>query len=229
LTTSITSACTSSIIGRQTALKELRQQSHLTGLWTNITDEDIEGADNDVDSGGEFGASRTGNDDPFGDDKEKTRDGKTWREGDHPRDDDGEFGETGGASRAVGEHGPIFHEYEGKPSEAIEKLQKAQTGEVPGAFKHPYLGDIDLAWGKSGDPKNDFSGGYGLSHIIEKHVKTAGDLKLEDLPDAVLSSIPIEMKGNRMIVESPAHRAIIGLDWKGKSKKWLLSGFERKP
>jgi phage-related protein (TIGR01555 family) len=69
LTTSITSACTGSIVGRQTALKELRQQSKLTGVWTNISDEDIAAADNDADTGGEFGAGGTGSADPFGEDE----------------------------------------------------------------------------------------------------------------------------------------------------------------
>jgi hypothetical protein len=63
LTASITSACTSSIVGRQTALKELRQQSRLTGVWTNISDEDIAAADNDVEPGDEQGG-------PNGEDEE---------------------------------------------------------------------------------------------------------------------------------------------------------------
>ena len=36
------------LISQQTALKELRQQSEATGMWTNITDEDIAKADSDV-------------------------------------------------------------------------------------------------------------------------------------------------------------------------------------
>ena len=73
LTTAITSACTSSIVGRQTALKELRQQSKLTGVWSNISDEDINAADNDVNTG-EF---ETGGVDPFGEKDENPRSGET--------------------------------------------------------------------------------------------------------------------------------------------------------
>jgi hypothetical protein len=69
-TTSITSAFTSALIGRQTALKELKQQSHLTGMWTNLTDEEINAADNDVDAG-ELGDE---SDDGFGE-NEETKDG----------------------------------------------------------------------------------------------------------------------------------------------------------
>jgi phage-related protein (TIGR01555 family) len=53
--TAIGSLFTSAIIGRQTALKELRQSSRVTGIFTNITDEAIEAADDDVTPGGEFG------------------------------------------------------------------------------------------------------------------------------------------------------------------------------
>jgi len=45
-TDSITKVYDSGIISQKTALRELRQQSDLTGLWSNITDEDIENADN---------------------------------------------------------------------------------------------------------------------------------------------------------------------------------------
>lgn len=44
---SVTAVYDSGIIERPTALKELRQSSHVTGIWSNITDEDIEAAEND--------------------------------------------------------------------------------------------------------------------------------------------------------------------------------------
>ena len=61
VTGAVTSALTSGIVGRQTALKELRQSSRVTGVFSNISDEDIESADNDVNPGGELGPG-----DPFG-------------------------------------------------------------------------------------------------------------------------------------------------------------------
>ena len=45
-TDSVIKAVESSVISPATALKELRQQSHLTGVFTNISDEEIEAADN---------------------------------------------------------------------------------------------------------------------------------------------------------------------------------------
>lgn len=47
-TDSVTKAFQAGLISQRTALKELRQQSELTGMWSNITDEDIEKADDEV-------------------------------------------------------------------------------------------------------------------------------------------------------------------------------------
>jgi hypothetical protein len=47
-TDSVTKAFQAGLISQKVALKELRQQSELTGMWTNITDEDIEKADDEV-------------------------------------------------------------------------------------------------------------------------------------------------------------------------------------
>lgn len=43
------------LISQRTALKELKQQSERTGVWTNITDEDIERASDSVEPPGEMG------------------------------------------------------------------------------------------------------------------------------------------------------------------------------
>ncbi|MDE1905285.1 MAG: DUF1073 domain-containing protein [Rhodospirillales bacterium] len=45
ITTAVQGAEESGLVSRAVALKELRQQSHLTGLWSNITDEDIADAE----------------------------------------------------------------------------------------------------------------------------------------------------------------------------------------
>ena len=44
----IIEAYNSGLISQKTALKELRQSSENTGMWTNITDEDIESASSDT-------------------------------------------------------------------------------------------------------------------------------------------------------------------------------------
>ena len=45
---SVSKAYEAGLIGRQTALKELRQSSHATGIFTNISDETIDAADDEV-------------------------------------------------------------------------------------------------------------------------------------------------------------------------------------
>jgi uncharacterized protein len=47
ITTSVLAAYEQGVVGRKTALKELREQSKVTGVWTNITDEEIEAADDE--------------------------------------------------------------------------------------------------------------------------------------------------------------------------------------
>ena len=47
-TDSVTKAFQAGLISQKIALKELRQQSEQTGMWSNITDEDIEKADDEV-------------------------------------------------------------------------------------------------------------------------------------------------------------------------------------
>lgn len=52
-TTAIVSTYQAGIISQQIALKELRESSRATGMWNNISDEDIEKADSDFGIGGE--------------------------------------------------------------------------------------------------------------------------------------------------------------------------------
>lgn len=52
-TTSIKDMYDSGIISQKIALKELRESARATGMWNNITDEDIERADNDFGISGE--------------------------------------------------------------------------------------------------------------------------------------------------------------------------------
>src|SRR6185312_8958694 len=52
---SVNATFQSGIVGRKTALKELKQQSDVTGLWSNITDQQIEEAEDEPVSMGEMG------------------------------------------------------------------------------------------------------------------------------------------------------------------------------
>ncbi len=52
---SIIQAFTAGMISQRTALMELKEQGKAIGAWSNITDEDIEKADDEIDSGEEMG------------------------------------------------------------------------------------------------------------------------------------------------------------------------------
>lgn len=54
-TDAVNEAFNAGLVGRKTALKELKQQSDLTGMWTNITDDMIEEADDEPMGQGEMG------------------------------------------------------------------------------------------------------------------------------------------------------------------------------
>lgn len=54
-TDNVVAAYNAGLISQRTALKELKQQSERTGVWTNITDEDIERASDSVEPPGEMG------------------------------------------------------------------------------------------------------------------------------------------------------------------------------
>ena len=62
------------LISRKTALKELRQSAEVTGIWSHITDEEIEEADDDPPAP-----------------RSETIDAE-WNESDHPRVENGQFG-----------------------------------------------------------------------------------------------------------------------------------------
>lgn len=83
---SVVNVYNASLISQQIALKELRQQSEITGMWSNITDEDIARADTEFDMGVEL----PGMEGFMAMDAD-------WKEEDHPRRKDGKFGSGGGS------------------------------------------------------------------------------------------------------------------------------------
>ena len=54
-TDNVVAALNAGLVSKRTALKELKQQSDRTGVWTNITDEDIEKAPDEIEDPGEIG------------------------------------------------------------------------------------------------------------------------------------------------------------------------------
>lgn len=110
-TDNVVAAYNAGLISQRTALKELKQQSERTGVWTNITDEDIERASDTVEPpgemGGMFGGMGGGESAPAGSEESPqqarapVRQGvgdAEWEESEHPRDKDGKFSSAGGSN-----------------------------------------------------------------------------------------------------------------------------------
>ena len=143
------------LISQRTALKELRQQSEVTGMWTNITDEDIEKASDELDMMGAdmpmpgmeelMGSRLEANADPA-----LTSDAE-WREEDHPRRKDGKFGKGGGAAEK-NEEKPKKEETTGAKSGTMKKGSfggadtKAFTEACTKAKRNVAARNPDIAW-----------------------------------------------------------------------------------
>ena len=140
---------------------------------------------------------------------------------------EGSPGEPVGGARESGLFGPVFHEYSGKPADAIAKLQQEQTGEVPRVWHNAELaratntdGWIGLAWG-------NLKGG--LAHIIDKHVIRQKDLKIEDLAEMIPQMRVTGNDGRSVTLESETHRATVRLSYDDVEKRWLVTAFEKRP
>jgi len=110
-------------------------------------------------------------------------------------------------------------DFKGKTSEAISFLLKQKEGEAKNALYHKDIGYIDIVYGKEGTAKSD---GYGLAKIAKFHPEV-----LDNLQEIISSMMIVGKTKNRIQLESKKHKASIRLDWNGKSKKWLLTAFEK--
>ena len=98
-TDNVVAAFNAGLISQRMALQELKQQSERTGVWTNITDEDIAKASETVEVPGEMGGGLLGlgEDGPAAGAPQGVGDAASeWNEGDHPRDKGGKFTSGGG-------------------------------------------------------------------------------------------------------------------------------------
>lgn len=98
-TDNVVAAFNAGLISQRMALQELKQQSERTGVWTNITDEDIAKASETVEVPGEMGGGLLGlgeNGPAAGAPQGVGDTAPEWNEGDHPRDKGGKFTSGGG-------------------------------------------------------------------------------------------------------------------------------------
>jgi len=118
--------------------------------------------------------------------------------------------------------GPVLTQYRGNAQGAIQKLLELRTGDAEAALSHPDIGDIDLIYGKEGDPKYDYRDGFGLGKIASKHPEVLGDLQ------SIIASMRVTMRSeNRVNLESDTHKGAVRLEWNGQRKTWLLTAFEK--
>lgn len=131
-TAAVTAAFTAGLISQKTALKELQQSSKRTGMWTNITDDDIATADDAVIGVGEDVQvpSFTMNDAAF-------------KEDEHPRDENGRFSSNSSSTNEA-ENGKIKPTAQGankllrknfRSKAVFNNKWSKHSKEFPGEFK----------------------------------------------------------------------------------------------
>ncbi len=117
-----------------------------------------------------------------------------------------------------GPFGPMYKGFEGRFEEAVTFLKRMQGGEVVDALHHPRLGAIGLPYGMANKGKKK---GYGVRHILNDHSRE----ELEMVPEILATGTTL-FDGNRAIVETANHEAVIRLDFDDAKKNWLLSAYE---
>ncbi len=115
--------------------------------------------------------------------------------------------------------GPIFTGFEGRWKETVAHLRAIETGEALGVLSHPDVpAPIDAVWGEALLGKRD---GYGLK-IVVKHLEVP-----DDLPER-LAGMRIQSRSpNRIRLVDGDNHAVIGLDYLGEDRTWLLTAYEK--
>ena len=90
-TENVVSAVNAGLVSKRTALKELKQQSERTGVWTNITDEDIERASDEIEDTSELMPDMEGMGDYDTTDENFLVKDYSFDPKDHPREGNGRF------------------------------------------------------------------------------------------------------------------------------------------
>ncbi|MCR4738223.1 MAG: hypothetical protein K5846_08715 [Bacteroidales bacterium] len=133
-----------------------------------------------------------------------------------------------GTTIEIGEFGPIYRQFKGKPKEAIRFLRKVKNGECVRALFRPGFGYIDIVWGEVTDSVKHK--GFGLSHIIDKHEKDINNLgyRIEDFIPLIIQFGHISKKRSdekKVVFESSTFRFVVQVSWNGQSKVFLLTAF----
>lgn len=116
-----------------------------------------------------------------------------------------------------GDHGPIYGQLSGTGEKAKNHLLKIRTGEVPNAISKKGIGGIDYLYGQEGKT------GYGLGHVKTEHPET-----IPLLESVIRDGNIVSKTKNRVILETPNHKAAVRLDWDKNEKTWLLTSYDIK-
>lgn len=243
-TENVVTAINAGLVSKRTALQELKQQSERTGVWTNITDEDIMKASDEVEGEGEFGgfSGMLGVDESEsdGDELHKTsnsvQDSGKWvtMNGTHVKvDENGEikngplkgqkytpklkapkYTKAEGYEKQIGS--PIHGGYKG--INAINKLLETKNGYVPDAFTRSDIGSIALPWG------DDF---MGLKHIIQERQSQGIDTNefLQHLPD-IIENGNLDSRNGRFYIRKDHYTAVISPTYFDDHFTFVLTGWD---
>lgn len=214
-TAAVVQAYTAGLVSEKTALRELQGSSKLTGMWTNITDEQIEAASDQPEAAGEM--------DIPGMSSMETQD-SDFEESKHPRSDDGKF--TGGGSGGGNSIGfkqesldLLGQEHKAPHGDAaVQKLLDCKNGHIKNAFIRSDIDDITLIWG------ND---AVGLKHIIKRRTEENEDVDelVSHLSDTIENGTLKINKRGRFVITKGKYQAIISPEIFNDKLNFLVTGY----
>lgn len=214
-TAAVVQAYTAGLVSEKTALRELQGSSKLTGMWTNITDEQIEAASDQPEAAGEM--------DIPGMPSMETQDAD-FEESKHPRSDDGKFtGGTSGGGNSIGfkqESLDLLGQEHKAPhgDAAVQKLLDCKNGHIKNAFIRSDIDDITLIWG------ND---AVGLKHIIKRRKEENEDVDelVSHLSDTIENGTLKINKRGRFVITKGKYQAIISPEIFNDKLNFLVTGY----
>lgn len=214
-TAAVVQAYTAGLVSEKIALRELQGSSKLTGMWTNITDEQIEAASDQPEAAGEM--------DIPGMPSMETQDAD-FEESKHPRSDDGKF--TGGGSGGGNSIGfkqksldLLGQEHKAPHGDAaVQKLLDCKNGHIKNAFIRSDIDDITLIWG------ND---AVGLKHIIKRRKEENEDVDelVSHLSDTIENGTLKINKRGRFVITKGKYQAIISPEIFNDKLNFLVTGY----
>ena len=111
-----------------------------------------------------------------------------------------------------------------KGREAIDFLLKKGSGWVEDAFDIPGFGKVSIVYGKAGDPKNEYHGGYGLKHINDKHGPEFVAMIPEVLEKGLL--VPSKKEKGKFEVWLGEHFVGINSVWDNEKINWIVTAYD---